>query len=77
MLSVWFGKAGYYSHGIAGIYSHGHRSEILGYSIKRNEFKNLAMTNTISAQLSKSEGCPFCWSCFTALADCKAAKFMF
>lgn len=29
------------------------------------------MTNTIFAQLSKSEGHPFCRSCFTALADCK------
>jgi len=31
------------------------------------------MTNTISAQLSKSQGHPFCRSCFTALADGKAA----
>lgn len=31
------------------------------------------MTNTISAQLSKFEGHPFYRSCFTALADCKAA----
>lgn len=30
------------------------------------------MTNTISTQLSKSEGHPFCRSCFTVLAVCKA-----